>query len=155
MLRNREEGQALVETAFSVSLMVAMILGAVEFGRVAFAAIEINNAAKAAAQYGSQNHSTALDQSGMLQAAQNEFATPTAVSLSSPSGTSGYSCVCADTGATASCTNNSLTSPACPGSYVEMTLTVQAQSTFHPLFSVPGLPTSYNLVGTAQQDVLQ
>lgn len=70
-------------------------------------------------------------------------------------GTSGYSCMCADTGATVTCNNNSLTSPSCPGSYVEVTLTVQAQTTFRPLVSVPGLPTSFNLVGTAQQDVLQ
>jgi Flp pilus assembly protein TadG len=71
MFRNREEGQALVETAVSMSLLVLLMLGAVEFGRLAFAAIEVNNTAKAAAQYGSQSHATALDQSGMLQAAQN------------------------------------------------------------------------------------
>jgi len=155
MFRNREEGQALVETALSMSLLVLLMLGAVEFGRLAFAAIEVNNAAKAAAQYGSQTHATALDQAGMLQAAQNEYITPTAVSLLSPSGTNGYSCTCADTGVATSCTNNSLTSPACTGSYAEVTLLVQAQTSFNPVIHIPGLPTSFNLVGTAKQKVLQ
>jgi Flp pilus assembly protein TadG len=155
MFRKREEGQALVETAVSMSLLVLLMLGAVEFGRLAFAAIEVNNAAKAAAQYGSQSHATALDQSGMLQAAQNEYVTPTALNLLSPSGTNGYSCTCADTGLAASCTSNSISSPACPGSYVEVTLLVQAQTSFNPMIHIPGLPTSYNLVGTAKQKVLQ
>lgn len=155
MFRNGEEGQALVETALSASLLVVMMLGAVELGRAAFAAIEVNNAAKAAAQYGAQTHATALDQPGMLQAAQSEYMTPTAVSLLSPSGTNGYSCTCADTGASASCTTNSVSAPACSGSYVEVTLVVQTQASFTPLFHVPGLPSSFNLVGTAKQKVLQ
>lgn len=155
MFRNREEGQALVETALSMSLLVLLMLGAVELGRLAFAAIEVNNAAKAAAQYGSQSHTTALDQPGMLQAAQNEYVTPSALNLLSPSGTNGYSCTCADTGLAANCTDNSITSPTCNGSYVEVTLLVQTQTSFDPLIHVPGLPTKYNLVGTAKQKVLQ
>lgn len=150
-----EEGQALVETAVSMSLLVLMMLGAVEFGRLGFAAIEINNAAKAAAQYGSQDHGKAIDQSGMLLAAQSEFVTPTAVSLTSPSGTNGYTCNCADTGTTVSCTNNSVSSPVCPGSYPEVTVSVQVQTSFDPLIHLPGLPTSYTLVGTSKQKVLQ
>lgn len=155
MVRTGEEGQALVETALSLSLFVVMMLGAVEFGRLGMAAIQINSAAKAAAQYGSQTHSTALDQSGMLQAAQNEFLNPSSVSLTSPSGTTGYSCSCADTGATVSCTNNSVASPSCPGSYPEVTVTVKAQTTFDPLIHLPGLPTTFTLVGTSKQKVLQ
>lgn len=155
MFRNREEGQALVETAVSMSLLVLMMLGAVEFGRLAFAAIEVNNAAKAAAQYGSQSHVTALDQAGMLQAATSEYSNLTGLSLQSPSGTNGYTCNCADTGLAASCTNNSLSAPACPGSFVEVNLLVQTQATFDPLIHIPGLAPSYNLVGTAKQKVLQ
>lgn len=157
MWRAGEEGQALVETAVSISLLfVLLLLGSVEFGRLVFAAIEVSNAAKAAAQYGAQNNATALDQTGMLQAAQSEFLTPSAISLLSPSGTNGYSCVCAsNTAVSVSCTNNSLTSPTCPGSFVEVNIQVQVSTSFDPLFHVPGLPRSYSLVGTAQQKVLQ
>ena len=155
MLWNREDGQALVETALTMSLFVVMMLGAVELGRLAFAAIEVNNAAKAAAQYAAQNHATALDQAGMLQAAQNEYFSPAAVQLISPSGASGYACNCASTGSTASCTNNSLTAPACSGSYAEVTLTVKTQTSFDPLIHVPGLRGPFTLTGTAIQKVLQ
>jgi Flp pilus assembly protein TadG len=155
MLRGREEGQALVETAISMSLLVVLMLGAVEFGRLAFAAIEVNNAAKAAAQYGSQDHAKALDQSGMLQAAQSEFINPASLSLTSPSGAAGYACNCAGDGSTVSCTGNDPKSPACPGSFSEVTLTVQVRTSFDPLIHVPGLPATYTLVGTAKQKVLQ
>lgn len=155
MFRGREEGQALVETAISMSLLVVMMLGAVEFGRLAFAALEVNNAAKAAAQYGSQSHATALDRAGMLQAAQNEFVTPSAVQLLSPTATSGYSCSCADSGNSASCTNNSITSPECPGSYVEVTLTIHTQTSFDPLVHIPGFAGPFTLNGVARQKVLQ
>lgn len=155
MFRGREEGQALVETAISMSLLVVLMLGGVEFGRLAFAALEVNNAAKAAAQYGAQSHATALDRAGMLSAAQNEFVTPSAVSLLSPTASSGYSCTCADSGNSASCTNNSITSPECPGSYVEVMLTVQTQTSFDPLVHVPGFPGPFTLNGVARQKVLQ
>jgi Flp pilus assembly protein TadG len=155
MLRGREEGQALVETALSMSLFVALMLGAVEFGRLGLAAIEVNNAAKAAAQYGSQDHARALDQPGMLQAAQNEFVNPSSLRLTSPSGATGYTCNCASDGSTVSCTANDPKAPVCPGSYSEVTVTVQVQTSFDPLIHVPGLPTSYNLVGIAKQKVLQ
>lgn len=155
MLWNREDGQALVETALTMSLFVVMMLGAVELGRLAFAAIEINNAAKAAAQYAAQNHATALDQTGMLSAAQSEYFNSSSVQLISPSGTSGYSCTCASDGSTASCSNNSLTAPSCSGSYAEVTLTVKTQTSFDPLIHVPGLPGPFTLQGTAIQKVLQ
>jgi len=163
MLRSRTEGQALVETAFSMSLLVLMMLGSVEFGRLAYAALEVSNAAKAAAQYGAQNDATALNQAGMLKAAQNEFLTPSAVSLVLPSGSNGYTCSCVNNSgtttsvSTSSCiTNNSLTAPICSsGSYLQVTIQVQTQTTFDPLIHIVGLPTSYTLNGTAQQEVLQ
>ena len=151
----REEGGALVETAFSVSLLMVLLLGAVEFGRLAYAAIQVNSAAKAAAQYGAQSRTTAADISGMTSAAQTEYFGGTALQLTSPTATSGTSCSCADTGAVANCATNSVTAPACPGSVMEVTITVQTQASFNPLFHVPGLPNSFTLTGTAKQKVLQ
>jgi Flp pilus assembly protein TadG len=151
----REEGGALVETAFSMSLLILLLLGAVEFGRLAYAAIQVNSAAKAAAQYGAQSRTTAGDISGMTSAAQSEYFGGTALQLISPTATSGTSCICADTGNTATCSNNSVTAPACPGSVMEVTITVQTQASFDPIFHVPGLPTSFTLTGTAKQKVLQ
>lgn len=152
-----EHGQALIEVALTMPLLLLLMLGAVEFGRLAFAAIEVSNSAKAAAQYGAQNHLTALDLPGMLQAAQNEYFS-TGLTLISPAKTgntyTGYACTCANNGDVVSCTDNSVIAPACPGSYVEVQITVQTQATFDPWIHVAGV-NSVTLNGSAIQMVLQ
>ncbi|HMG85219.1 MAG TPA: TadE/TadG family type IV pilus assembly protein [Terracidiphilus sp.] len=157
MLMNRmsEEGGALVETALSMSFLVLMLLGSVEFGRLGYGAIQVNSAAKAAAQYGAQSRTTAGDRPGMLTAAQNEYFNPSALSLASPTATSGYACNCADSGASVTCSTNSVTAPACPGSVMEVTITVQTQVSFNPLIHIPGLAGPFTLRGNAIQKVLQ
>lgn len=156
MFKKEEEGQALLECAFSMVLFVVMIYGAGEFGRLAFAAIEVSNAAKAAAQYGAQSHGTATDTAGMLAAAQSEYYS-TGLTLVSPTSTSGYACSCSTGPAPPSTTcgtaDNALNT--CPGANLEVTMTVQTQATFSPIIQVPGLPSSYVLTGTAIQKVLQ
>jgi Flp pilus assembly protein TadG len=44
-----ESGQALVELALTMSMLIVMLLGAVQMGLLAYAAIEVANTAKAAA----------------------------------------------------------------------------------------------------------
>jgi Flp pilus assembly protein TadG len=151
----REEGQALVETALSMTVLILMLLGAVELGQMAFAAIAVGNAAKAASQYAAQSPVTAADLAGIRQAAQNEYPTPSSLTLVSPTATSGYACTCAGTGTSVVCTINSVSSPACPGSYMEVTVTVQTQVSFTPGIHIPGLPGPLQLRGTAKQKVLQ
>ncbi len=58
-----EAGAALVEAALTGTVMVTMLIGTVEIGRVAYIAMETTNAAKAAVAYGSQN-SDHRDRSG-------------------------------------------------------------------------------------------
>jgi len=60
-----ESGQALVETALTAPILLLMLVGGVEFGRVAYAAIEVANSAKAAVQYGAQNPGTSTDTTTM------------------------------------------------------------------------------------------
>lgn len=153
--RSSEDGTALVETALSMSLFVLLMLGAVEFGGLAYAAIEVSNAAKAAAQYGAQSHATAADLTGMLAAARSEYFAPTALTLVSPTAGAGYACDCADTGAAASCTNNSVTSPACPGSFLQVTMTVQTRATYTPVIHIPGFSSGITINRTLKQKVLQ
>jgi Flp pilus assembly protein TadG len=70
ILENR--AQALVELALTVPMLVALLIGAAELARVSYVAIEVANAAKAAAQYGAQNATTAADITGMKTAAAND-----------------------------------------------------------------------------------
>lgn len=151
----REEGQALVETALSMTLFILIMLGAVEFGQLAFSAIALGNAAKAAALYAAQSPATAVDLAGIRQAAQSEYPTPAELTLVSPTATSGYACTCAGTGTSVVCTNNSVSAPACPGSYMEVTVTIQTQASFTPGIHIPGLSGPFLVKGTAKQKVLQ
>jgi Flp pilus assembly protein TadG len=156
MFRKDEEGQALVETALSVALFAVLIFGAGEFGRLAFAAIEVNNAAKAAAQYGAQSRGTATDTVGMLAAAQSEYFT-TGLTLVSPTSTSGYACSCSDgtSPPSTTCGTADTALNVCSGSNLEVTMTVETQATFNSVLHIPGFPASYTLTGIAVQKVLQ
>jgi len=70
--RDSDAGSALMEFALSLPVLLLILTGAVEFGRFAYLAIEMTNAAKAAAQYGAQNPTTAADQTGMNAVAQQD-----------------------------------------------------------------------------------
>jgi Flp pilus assembly protein TadG len=67
-----DAGQSLVELALILPVFVLLILGAVEFGQLAYAAIEVSNAARAGVQYGAQSAATAADAAGMVAAARND-----------------------------------------------------------------------------------
>jgi Flp pilus assembly protein TadG len=146
-----ECGGALVEAALTAPLLFLMLLGAVEFGRVAYMSIQVSNAAKAAVQYGSQNQITAVDTAGMQLVAQQE------VSSLISSGTTvtvntNLNCACSSpdtTTAPFNCHPASTASCTAP-SFVEQTLSVQVSAPFNPLIHVAGL-TSFTLHGHAMQ----
>ena len=92
--RRREQcwhGQASVELALSVPLLLMMFLVVVETGRAFYIAISLSNAARAGVQYGSQNLTTAGDNAGMQAAAAND-----APNLVAMTATATHFCVCSD-----------------------------------------------------------
>jgi Flp pilus assembly protein TadG len=139
-----ERGQALVETAASAVMLLLLLAGAAEFGSTMYAAIEVQDAAKAGAQYGTQNTTTVADTTGIATAAANN-----AVHLAAVHPTSSYSCICSD-GSASTCKSTD-----CSSSHMEYILTVKTQSTFTPIFCLPGLPSTFILHGQAVQKVLQ
>jgi|KBSMisStaDraftv2_1062788.scaffolds.fasta_scaffold71827_3 Flp pilus assembly protein TadG len=145
-------GQALVETAMTLPLLALMLLGAFEFSRVAYSAIEVTNAARAAAQYGAMNGGGFLDTSGMMAAA-NADAGNLNNGLSWVSGYPSVACSCSGTG-TASCAAG--TNPSgCTTSQLMVTVNVQMKYQITSLLKVPGFPTTYTVYGTASQGLLQ
>lgn len=141
-----ESGQALIETAVIMALLVILLIGAAEIGRIAYATIQVTNAAKAAVQYGDQNSRTAQDTPGMQTAAANEAPSLTDLNTN----VSAIVCTCANDGSSAACYSPT----ACPGSVIVETLTVQTSASFDPLIHLPGLPATYTLYGNATQQVL-
>lgn len=156
-----QSAQALIECALSATLLAVLLLSAVEFGRMAYAAIEVSNAARAAAQYGSMNggaflssDATGLDSVGMLNAAQLD-AGNMGSSVTFTSGYPTYSCYCSlSTDTTASCVAPA-TPTGCSASHIIVNVTVQTQADFNPLIHVPGFGNTIRLYGKAQQEVLQ
>ncbi len=141
--RAGESGQALIETAITLALLVVILLGAAELGSIAYAAIQVVNAAKAAVQYGDQNHRSASDVTGMQTAAALE-----APALTDLNTVVSHSCICSD-GSASTC---ALTD--CPNSIIEETLQVQTSASFTPFIHLPGLPSTLTLNGQAIQKVL-
>lgn len=143
-----ESGQALVELAFTMSILVVMLLGAVQMGLLAYAAIEVANSAKAAAQYGAQNPGTSVDTATMQTLAVNE-AKDYGINLNTPIGvTPGSGCAKAGvvTSGTAGCVSG--------GGYIVQTITVTTSAQVTPLIRLPGLGTTFTVYGSDVQEVL-
>jgi len=101
--RRNQQGTALVELALSLSVMILIMLGIVEFGRVIYTAIEVSNAAHAAVQYGASSSAASADTTGITNAAMADAANVSGLSVTSVS----TSCTCANTAYTpTSCSDN-------------------------------------------------
>lgn len=138
-----DRGQALVETALTMPLLLLLLLGAAELARVAYAAIEISNAARAAVQYAAQSSGAMHDTNGITTAAQNDASNLTGVTVAVSLGNS-----CSD-----SSTYNAITK-GCTGTYGQVldNVTVTTSVNFDPLLYLPFLPNTITLNGQATED---
>jgi Flp pilus assembly protein TadG len=136
-------GQSLVETALGVSLCGILMLGAAEFGRLAYAAIEISDSARAGVEYGSQSRATAADLADMKIAASLDAPDVPNLTLTASS-----FCKCAD-GTSSTCATTD-----CTGSRIVTYVQVVTSGSINPLIYVPGLPKSYSLSGKAVMRVV-
>ena len=140
----RANGQSMVELALAMPVLTLLLLGVADFGRLFYVWIAVNNAAQAAAQYGSQSVITAADATGIAQAAKTDGSdiaglSATASQCTCASGTSVTVC----SGTSYNCTN------APQATYVE----VDTQATFHTLINYPGIPSPITVSGKAIMQV--
>jgi Flp pilus assembly protein TadG len=160
-------GNALIELALVLPIFPLLLVGIAEFGRLAYAAIEVTNAARAGVGYGAQNHTTASDVTGMTASATTDG--PNLATITVWAGP----CICPDTSATASVpkcdtsgtftmNSGSASNPvshsfSCPSTITSATEFVQVNTTANvsTLFKYPGFPTSYTLNGSATMVVGQ
>ena len=143
-LRRNEKGSALVETALTMPVLFTLVLGAVEFTRVAYTSLELVSAARAGVSYGAETGGTAADLTGITYAAQTDAAQVSGINVSAVP-----SYVCSDGTASTGLNTD------CSNSHIEETLTVQTSVTMDPLIHVPGLPRQYTITGSASQVCLQ
>ncbi len=148
-----EKAQSLVELAMVTPILFAILIGVVEMGRMAYAAVEVSNAANTGALYGSQNLFTAVDTNGMKNAAINDAADVGAWTGNPITATATQSCTCTD-GTVITCANagSKCTSPA----RIQMNVQVNTLATVNLLFFYGAdKPKSYTLHGQAIMRVAQ
>lgn len=145
-----ESGNALIELAFALPLFLVIILGTAEIANLAWASVQVNNAARAGAAYAAASRANAASPSMILAAAQAE-APSLAISLPVP-----QACYCVTGGSLGSpasgCTNTTLAS-CTPPSVIAVQVTVQAPVT--PFVHYPGLPATYTVNAQATMGVTQ
>jgi Flp pilus assembly protein TadG len=150
-----ESGNALVELAISLPLFLVLILGTAEIANLAWASVQINNAARAGAAYASLSRINAADGANIQLAAQNEapqlLRTTGAFVLSTPN------CSCVDSSGsstTINCDPSALTS--CPSpSTIQVNIQVITQAPVTTFVHYPGLPATYIVRAQATTGVSQ
>jgi len=150
-----DKGQAFVELALVMPIFILLLIGVVEVGRLAYASIEVSNAARAGVAYAAQNHTTAADTlptGGIVNAAKLD-----APDITSLTATTTQSCACESStgtmGAFSACTGTGAISTAtgsCPSPsrivlYVQVTTTAGVNTVFH----FPGIPSTVTFRGFA------
>lgn len=165
-----DRGGALVELTIVVPLLILMMLAGAEFGRLAYASIEVSNAARAGVAYGAQNHATAAETGSIASgnndaialAAQNE-----APNISDMTATATDSCICQTVtvgtgGVLATSISCSTAGKTCPESATPAQVNnvveyvkVNTQAEIDTMFHYPGIPRSFTLNGVAQMRVQQ
>jgi Flp pilus assembly protein TadG len=134
------EGGGLVELALLMPVFAGMLLTSVEFAFVAYDNIEVADAARAGAAYGSQSSSTASDTMGMQNVAK---AAGPDVSGLSATASEEYSC--SNSASTLRASLQTCTSGNRVLTYVEVSTT----ASITPPIRVPGVPSSFTLNGLA------
>ena len=67
-----DKGQAFVELALVLPIFILMLVGIAEVGRLAYASIEVNNAARAGVAYAAQTNTSAADTANIQLATQQD-----------------------------------------------------------------------------------
>ena len=128
-----ERGGALIEMAVISPLLLLLVLGAGDFGRIMYYAITLTDAARSGAAFGARTTSRSADTTG-IQVAADEAAQ----NLPPITVTSQRICECTG-GAVVACSTTSCAGYGPPMVFVEVTAT----TTFTPLSaSFPGIPGS-------------
>lgn len=148
-------GQAFIELALVLPVFMLILVGIAEFGRLAYASIEVNNAARAGVAYAAQTHTTASDTTNIQLAATQD-----APNVTSLTATPSFSCTCESTtgsmSAPVACTGISTAAGSCPSpSRIVLYVQVNTSAPVNTLFHFPGVPASLTLRGQAIMRVQQ
>ncbi len=137
-------GQAAVELALCMPLLLALFIAVAETGRAFYIAISVSNAARAGVQYGAQNLSTAGDDAGMRQAAIND-----APNIAGMTVIATHFCKCSD-GSASTCLSTD-----CTGGYRLLYAQVNTSAQYTPVINYAGIMHTTTVPGLAVMRVIQ
>jgi Flp pilus assembly protein TadG len=154
------KGQAFVELALVLPVFTLLLVGIAEVGRLAYASIEVNNAARAGVSYAAQTSTTAGDNQttgGIVLAAKQDAGDIFSGNLTV---TPTYSCSCEGPTGTitsfASCDKSVTNLTSCPStSRIVEFVQVNTSAPVGTLFHFPGIPSTVTLRGQATMRVQQ
>ena len=132
-----ESGSALLEIAVILPVLILLVLGVAEYGRVYFTGITVANAALAGAEYGAQSEGTG-DAALIQQVARDDAGDQTLVV------TSGRICRCPGTD-TVPCTTTCASGSGNPQFFVNVT----ASKSLALILRYPGIPATIQVSRTA------
>ncbi len=135
-----EAGTAMVEFAVLAPVFIFLLVGLIEIGRFSYFALLAADAARAGVQWGAQNLSTADNNYGMADAAQNDG--------QHLGWTVTQSHFCTLNGTVTACAIGAV--PAGQVYYVQVT----TSGTFNSLLKYPGIPQSLPVSGKAVMRVV-
>jgi Flp pilus assembly protein TadG len=138
-------GQSYVELAFALPVLAIILVVAADFGRLFYTYLEVINAARAWAQYGSNSVITAADAAGMATAAKQDGVNVPNLTVSADQCTCGTA-----TASIPACSSNFCTNDP-QGNYV----VVKAQAPFATIVKYPGVPSSITLKSQVVMQVQQ
>lgn len=151
-----QAGGALVEFAITLPLLMLLLIGLIEIGRLAYFGIQVTNAARAGAEYGALSFPN-TSPANMQVAAQKDGQN----SVANVSATAHYVCACwnpaSGTLTPSSPTVAGCSAPCSTGGHLVTYAHVSVSGTVHPLFNYGalGLPDHWDVTRAATIRVLQ
>lgn len=142
-LRHSKMGAVSIELAFFVPVVAVMVAGSIEFGRLGLEQVRIASAARAGAQYGVYDLSSAGDIDGIIDAARLDADDVTnALTV-----TAAQTCRCPD-GTVQACTIS-----CADGEYAPLYVEVSVSEDVGLWFSFPGVPDTVTLAANSSMRV--
>jgi Flp pilus assembly protein TadG len=153
-----DAGQAFVEVALVLPMLMLLIVAGVEFGRLAYADIEVSNAARAGVSYAMQSHAAVATSqfTNIENAAKQDAPNLPGLIVDPPV----LTCYCETSGgvttALASCSATDASLTTCPSpSSIVIYVQVNTHADIDTVFHLPAIPNTVTLRGTAIMRVEQ
>lgn len=142
---DRRSGSALLELAVAMPILLMLVVGTVDFGRVYYKGMAVAQAARAGAEYAAQSVAKSIDTTGVRTAAENSVSSD--LTLTDGDISLSRTCECAtDAGAfSATSPANTCTGNPCTGSHLVITVNVTAAKSFTTMINYPVIPHTVSI----------